>query len=114
MKTPQTVVETAHFQKRAAAIGLDEATIDLIKTTISRNPAFGDAMQGTGGFRKGRFALPGRGKSGGVRTVHFFSGDTMPVFLIDVFSKGQKANLTQAERNALKSVAVAIKKEYAK
>lgn len=58
-------------------------------------------MQGTGGCRKLRLAGRGKGKSGGYRTITFFGGDDLPVFLITVFSKGERANLSKAERNAL-------------
>jgi hypothetical protein len=70
-------------------------------------------MEGTGGCRKLRFAIRGKGKSGGVRTITFYSGESLPVFLLTVFSKGQKANLTKAERNNLRKITNAIVNEYA-
>jgi hypothetical protein len=53
-----------------------------------------------------------KGKSGGVRAITFFSGQTMPVFLVTVFGKSQKVNLSKAERNALKSITVQIVETY--
>ena len=58
-------------------------------------------MPGCGGARKLRVAKPGKGKSGGYRVITYFGGEEVPVFLLTVFGKNEKANLTQAERNAL-------------
>ena len=58
-------------------------------------------MQGTGGIRKLRWSAQGRGKSGGVRVIYYFHNETMPLFLLTVFGKGEKANLTKGVRNDL-------------
>lgn len=68
---------------------------------IANNPTAGDLMQGTGGCRKLRFKKPGTGKSGGYRIITYFGGDDIPVFLLTVFGKNERANLNKAERNAL-------------
>ena len=59
-------------------------------------------MQGTGGLRKARFAFEHQGKSGGVRVcyVDFVVKET--VYLITVYPKSEKDNLSRAERNAIK------------
>lgn len=59
-----------------------------------------------------RVAGRGKGKSGGYRTITFFTGETLPVFLLTVFSKGDRANLTKAERDKLRDVTKAIVEEY--
>jgi len=68
---------------------------------LAREPEAGDEMPGTGGCRKLRFAGRGKGKSGGYRTITFYSGPEMPVFLITVFSKGERSDLSKAEQNDL-------------
>ncbi|WP_416063993.1 type II toxin-antitoxin system RelE/ParE family toxin [Rhizobium sp. ZK1] len=70
----------------------------------------------TGGCRKLRWAIRGnnKGKSGGVRTITFYTGENLPVFLLTVFGKSQKANLTKAERNSLKKISDAIVQEYSR
>jgi hypothetical protein len=52
---------------------------------------------------RGRFASQGgaKGKSGGYRTVHYFGGDDVPLFVLALIEKGERANLTKAERNEL-------------
>ena len=73
------------------------AVVDL----IAANPQIGDIMPGCGGARKVRIARPGKGKSGGYRIITYYGGDDIPVFLLTVFGKNERANLTRAERNAL-------------
>lgn len=69
--------------------------------TVAVNPTAGEIMPGCGGARKLRVAKPGKGKSGGYRVITYFGGDDVPVFLLTVFGKNEKANLNKAERNAL-------------
>jgi hypothetical protein len=44
----------------------------------------------------------GKGKSGCYRTVHYFAGEDVPVLLLALINKGERANLSKAERNALR------------
>jgi hypothetical protein len=48
-----------------------------------------------------RCGFGARGKSGGARIIYLFSGASLPVFILAVFAKNEKANLSAAERNAL-------------
>lgn len=93
---------------------MSENDIDALIRFLAENPDAGDVMEGTGGCRKLRWAIRGnnKGKSGGVRTITLFSGETMPVFLITAFGKGQKVNLSKSERNDLKRYADLIKQQY--
>lgn len=54
----------------------------------------------------------GKGKSGGFRLITFYTGKEIPVFLLTVFSKGEKSNLTPKECRALHSVARAMVAAY--
>ncbi len=108
----QTVIETEDFLKDAKKAGLSEEDRKEIVDFISENPLAGDEMAGTGGARKVRFAYKGKGKSGGVRIITFYSGHDIPVFLLNVFAKGDKVNLTKAECNELKKVLGVVAKAY--
>lgn len=111
-----TVTELKSFRKAAEAAGMSNEDIEALINHLSENPDDGDIMQGTGGCRKLRWSIPGnnKGKSGGVRTITLFSGDNLPVFLLTAFGKGQKVNLSKAERNELKKVADRIVQEYSR
>ena len=107
-----TVVETPAFLADARAIGLTEAERWEIVGWIADNPLTGDPVKGTGGARKFRFAGKGKGKSGGYRVITFFSGGDVPVFLLNIFAKNEKTNLTPKERTVLKMVLADIVKVY--
>jgi hypothetical protein len=97
----QTVLLTPTFESEARRAGLTDDEVLHIASVIAADPLAGELIPGTGGARKLRFARRGAGKSGGYRTVHYFAGLDVPIFLLAVYGKGEKANLTQAERNAL-------------
>lgn len=107
-----TVCQTHAFTRAAAAAGMSEDEINDLINLLADDPTAGVIMEGTGGCRKLRVAGRGKGKSGGYRTITFFSGDNMPVFLVTAFGKGAKANLTKAERNKLKELTKLIVEEY--
>ena len=80
---------------------------------LAANPTAGDVIPGTGGCRKLRWAGRGKGKSGGYRTIAFYTGALSPVYLLTVFGKGAKVNLSKAECAALKAIADALADENA-
>ena len=65
------------------------------------HPVDGDLIEGTGGVRKLRWGRDGRGKSGGVRVIYYFHSEAMPLYLLTMFAKNERANLSKAERNEL-------------
>jgi hypothetical protein len=114
MRVPalQGVVETPEYLARAAAAGLTEEERDRIAIAIASDPKCGDVIKGTGGARKVRFGGRGKGKSGGYRVITYYGGGDIPVFLLTLFAKGERSDLSQAERNALKQTLPVIRKTY--
>lgn len=107
-----TVVETPAYLDAAEEAGLSEAERLAIVKALARRPETGDVIQGTGGCRKVRFAGRGKGKSGGYRVITFYTGPGLPVFLITVFGKGERANLTRKECNDLAALTKHIAEGY--
>lgn len=93
----QTVVELPEFLRRAKAILSDQERAELVDY-LAANPEAGIALGG--GLRKIRFAREGGGKRGGFRTIYVFGGSHMPLFLVTVFAKNDKADLTPTEQAA--------------
>lgn len=108
----QTVVETPTFLNEARSLGLADEERLAIVTWIAANPMAGDLIEGTGGARKIRFAGKGKGKRGGYRVITFFSGTDIPVFLLNIFAKNEKTDLTPKECRALRTVLANIAKTY--
>lgn len=96
----QTVAETPEYIRRAEKLLSDDERRDVLQY-LAAHPRAGDLMEGTGGVRKLRWARGGRGKSGGVRVIYYFHSDAMPLYLLTLFAKNERANLSKAERNAL-------------
>jgi hypothetical protein len=110
--TMHTVIETPDYLQDAKDAGLSGGEMAAIIQIIASDPKAGDVMVGTGGARKLRFAASGKGKRGGVRTVHYFGGDDVPVFMLAVIKKGDRDNLSKAECNALRKELQGIANAY--
>jgi len=96
------VIETAVFVADCDAAGLSYAERHSIVEAIAANRRTDVLIPGTGGARKLRFAGRGKGKSGGYRVVTFCAAENVPVFLLALVDKGERADLSQAERDALR------------
>ena len=107
-----TVCETQAFRRAAERAGMTENEISSLVSYLAANPLAGDEIRGTGGCRKVRVAGRGKGKSGGYRTITFYSGEQLPLFLLTVFAKGEKANLSVSECNALGAITKKIVEAY--
>ncbi|MCH8111152.1 MAG: type II toxin-antitoxin system RelE/ParE family toxin [Proteobacteria bacterium] len=103
-----TVVETPEYLRQR----IPEAERNAIADYLARNPTAGELIPGTGGARKVRFAMKGRGKSGGYRVITYFGGVEIPLFILTAYKKGERANLSAAQRNALRKVLSALTREY--
>ena len=110
---PMTVVETPIFLRKAADL-FDEEGRSQLALFVAANPEAGEVVPETGGVRKLRWAVRGGGKRGGVRVIYYFHNDSFPLFLLTLFAKNQKANLTRAERNELKKLVPLLVTTYGK
>lgn len=108
----QTVVETPPYIAAAKEAGISDELRSRIVSLVASDPEVGDDLRGTGGCRKFRAAGRGKGKSGGYRIVYFRTGPDLPVFLLTAFGKGEKANLTRAEANALAAMTKRLADAY--
>jgi mRNA-degrading endonuclease RelE of RelBE toxin-antitoxin system len=111
-RPPMTVVETARFLKDASGLMPESDRARLVEF-IGANPEGGDVIPETGGVRKVRWGLPGAGKRGGARVIYFFHNESLPVFLLAIYGKNEKANLSKAERNAMARLVPTIIEGYA-
>lgn len=100
----QCVIETEGFVNAAKDCGMSDEERHKVVTFVAENPMAGEVIQGTGGARKLRFPLKNKGKRGGVRVITFYSGEDIPVFLLEIFAKGDRVNLSKAERNEFKAI----------
>lgn len=93
-----TVVEMPDFQRRAKAL-LTDAERNAVIDHIAANP---EARVSLGGrLRKVRFGRAGNGKSGGLRTIHFYKAEAGPIYLLTLFAKNEKDTLSPSELTML-------------
>jgi hypothetical protein len=103
-----TIVHTKAFEAAAKECALSEREIESLESMLALTPDAGDPIQGSGGCRKVRLAGRGKGKSGGYRVITFYSGPAIPVYLLYVYSKGSRDNLSDAQVNAIKTASKTI------
>jgi hypothetical protein len=108
------VIEMPQFLADAKAAGLSDQQRGAIVDRVAAQPTAGDVIPRSGGARKVRFAGRGKGKSGGYRVITFYAGREMPVFLLALYGKGERADLSKAERNELRSLLGSIVETYRK
>lgn len=96
----QTVAELPEYIRRAEAL-LSTQDRRAVLEYLAAHPRAGDLIEGTGGVRKLRWGRDGRGKSGGVRVIYYVHSDVMPLYLLTMFAKNERANLSKADRNDL-------------
>jgi hypothetical protein len=111
IKTLITVVETPSFLRGAKKL-LDDEEREALVNYLSATPLAGNLIQGTGGIRKIRWMREETGKSGGYRVIYFFHSAEIPLFVLNIFAKNEKANISQEERNELKQLAGMLVKQY--
>jgi hypothetical protein len=71
-------------------------------------PTAGDLIPGTGGVRKLRWGLEGRGKRGGARVIYFHHDAGMPLFALTAFAKNERADLSQQDRNDFRQLTMLL------
>ena len=79
---------------------------------IARNPTAGVVIAGTGGVRKIRWGAAGRGKRGGVRIIYYHHSERIPLFLLTVYAKAHKTDLSPAEKAAMRRLVAEILASY--
>ena len=95
-----SVVETETYLSRARRI-MSEAEREAIVTMVAVNPMAGDLIVGSGGLRKMRIPLQGRGKRGGGRVIYWFHALHLPVVLLFAFAKNEASDLTPDQVKAI-------------
>ncbi|MBR5638072.1 MAG: type II toxin-antitoxin system RelE/ParE family toxin [Pseudobutyrivibrio sp.] len=106
----RTFIQTKEFSRNWDDLGFDDEDLRVLELDIMKNPDKYPVMSGTGGLRKARVSLENKGKSGGARVcyVDFVFAET--VYLVTVYGKNEKDNLSKKERNEVKKVIEALKR----
>ena len=96
-------IETPIFTAQILGL-MPDRSYAAFQLYLALNPKAGDVIQGTGGLRKVRWNVPGRGKSGGVRVIYFHVSADRQIRLLLVYRKGIKDDLSGQEKKALREL----------
>jgi hypothetical protein len=89
-------VETTLFSKLLPGY-LDDDGYRGLQSYLIERPDAGAVIQRSGGVRKVRWAARGKGKSGGVRVIYYWLRSDEQIFLLTLYGKGEKEDLSAAE-----------------
>jgi hypothetical protein len=95
-----SVVETPLFLARAERL-MSDTEREALVTQVAADPTAGDLVRGTGGLRKMRIPLQGRGKRGGGRLIYWFHSTRLPVVMLLAFAKNEKEDLSSDDYKRL-------------
>ena len=110
---PVAVVETPEFLAATRKL-MDEDERAALVDFLANNPVTGDLIPGTGGVRKLRWGLEGRGKRGGARVIYFIHSEKLPLFVYSIYAKNTQADLSDATKNELKKITKWTVESYGK
>ena len=94
------VIALRGFRRTAKKL-FSEADVAALIEFLGNHPDKGDVIPGTGGLRKLRWALAGRGKRGGSRVIYYYHRAEWQVLLLTVYAKNQKEDLAEREKKLL-------------
>ena len=100
-------IETPTFTRQLPR-HLDDDGYAALQAFLSVHPQAGNVIRGTGGVRKIRWAMRGRGKRGGSRIIYYWFAKEEHIYLLTVYAKGAKDDLTTTEREAWRKAVEAI------
>ena len=95
-------IETSIFTRLVQDLLADDEYRQLQLALIGQ-PDLGPVIQGGGGLRKVRWALPGRGKSGGVRVIYYLVTQDR-ILMVFIYPKGKQDDLTAEQLKRLRRI----------
>ncbi len=102
-------IETLLFTKQWSDLGLTDNDLRILECRIAEMPDAAPLIEGTGGIRKIRIALPGRGRRGGGRVCYVDFALAESVYLITVYAKNEQETLSAEEKAVLRELVKRLK-----
>jgi hypothetical protein len=102
------IVETRVFTKRVVTLLTDDEYKDF-QAFLVQYPGAGDVIPGTGGLRKVRWAVKGRGKRGGARAIYYRAVSKDTLLMLFIFAKNEQDDLSEDQKRILARI---VREEY--
>ncbi len=97
------IVETSIFTRRVIRL-LDDESYRLLQTDLLHDPERGVLLRGSGGLRKLRWALPGRGKRSGVRIIYYWADAHGRLLMLLIYGKNEQDDLSAEQVRQLRQL----------
>ena len=97
------IVETSIFTRVIQDLMTDEEYAEF-QMALAERPDMGPVIPGSGGLRKVRWRLEGRGKRGGVRVIHYWLSDDEQLRMLFAYAKARQEDLTKAQLDTLREI----------
>lgn len=104
-------VELQAFTDEVLAVA-DEETLRQFQAELAANPEAGDLIRQSGGLRKARMKLPGRGRSGGARVIYLWLPEARRIVLFMLYTKARQVDIPPAILARLRAAVETIKAQY--
>jgi hypothetical protein len=108
----RTFIMTRPFDSQWNDLGLDDRDLADFQNRLKENPIEGDLIQGTGGLRKTRIRLFARGKRSGARVTYLDLPEYGIIYLLMIYAKNEKQDLTRREVRDFKVLVDEIRKAH--
>lgn len=98
------------FESSARGL-LDEEARRRLEKVLLENPDAGVIIGRSGGVRKLRVAVGGRGKSGGARVIYYYRPSVGRVYLLLAYAKSEAANLSNEGKAIMRTLVERLERE---
>lgn len=97
----RTFKEMDSFTKKWTAMGLNDDDLIVLQELLLKDPKIGDVIPGASGIRKIRIPVDGIGKRSGGRVIYIDIEVKECIYLLDVYAKNEKTDLSEKEKKLL-------------
>jgi mRNA-degrading endonuclease RelE of RelBE toxin-antitoxin system len=102
------IIETTFFTRQIQRLLSDDEYRQL-QSDLVNHPEKGEIIQGSGGLRKTRWSVQGRGKRGGIRVIYYWVVKQDQILMLMAYAKNEQENLTPEQVKILRQI---VESEY--
>jgi hypothetical protein len=106
-----TFIEQPLFTRQISEL-VDDEGYRRLQNELAWNPAKGPVVAGSGGLRKVRLGLPGRGKRGGARVLYLYFPEARTIIFYYAFTKGEMTDIPAWQMKGIRHEIQRIKKAF--